>query len=89
MFGLAKAAFQDFFTPYFSHKNPHGFYTRVNPNADAAAAKNAASITALVFVFEDLPQLVIDSISTSTLSVLTRPKTLLSSLLPCRCYRWC
>ena len=44
----------------------YGFYTRVNPAADADAARNAASITALVFVFEDLPQLVVNSIYLNT-----------------------
>ena len=44
----------------------YGFYTRINPAADAAAAKTAAGITALVFVFEDLPQLVINCIYLDT-----------------------
>jgi len=44
----------------------YGFYIRVNPAANAAAAKNAAAITALVFVFEDLPQLTINSIYLDT-----------------------
>ena len=36
----------------------YGFVTRINPEAAPEAAKNAAGITALVFILEDMPQLV-------------------------------
>ena len=36
----------------------YGFVTRIIPEAAPEAAKNAAGITALVFILEDMPQLV-------------------------------
>lgn len=36
----------------------YGFATRINPEAAPEAAKKAAGITALVFILEDIPQLV-------------------------------
>lgn len=43
-----------------------GFYKRVDPAAKPEASSRAASITVLVFLFEDMPQLVINGIYLDT-----------------------